>query len=82
MLGKESEFIKGNIYRVVKAFAKFSQNFCEGHKLRLVDEGYSRYDGLKIYAFEDVVSGEKISLEITDDESIQDWRVMFEECEM
>lgn len=73
------EFSKGTTYRVVETFTKFSEKFQEGQELELVDEGYSRYDGLRIFVFRDTVNGKQISLEITDTEDAKDWRAMFEE---
>jgi hypothetical protein len=74
-------FIKGSTYRVLRNFSKFSRNFTEGQKLRLINEFYSHYHGLKIYAFESLGTGEQVSLEITDDENVSAWRVFFEEIE-
>lgn len=71
-------FEKGKTYRVVQSFSKFSDNFCEGDKLLLLDETYSRYDGLRIYSFRNIATGKDVLFQVGDDESIQDWTRFFE----
>jgi len=79
MCARHAGFVKGHLYQVIKTFSKFSERFLEGKRMILVDEVYSRYDGMRIFVFRDVDSGESRSLEIMDDENLINWRMMFEE---
>jgi hypothetical protein len=79
MASEKLSFVKWKVYRVVRNFTKFSAVFREGQKLRLIDWGYSSYDGLTIYQFQNLENGEKASLEIADTENFQEWRSLFED---
>jgi hypothetical protein len=71
-------FVKGQKYRVEIQFSKFSQNFEEGVVLEFLEEAYSRYDNLTIFAFKEISTEKTISLEITDSEKIEEWFRHFE----
>lgn len=79
MSWRKCPFEKGKHYRLNASFSKSSQDFVQGHLLQFIEEIYSHYDNLTVYAFEDKTAQFKISLEIRDDERPEDWTSMFDE---
>jgi hypothetical protein len=73
-------FVVGRSYRVKKTVNNRDFSVSEGQVLRYLCLGYVPYDGLSYFNFVDE-QGRRLYWGLYDDEPIDKWREMFEECD-
>ena len=76
---RESPFVVGRHYRVIRDFQALRDTFTAGEILVYERDAWSRYDGITGYFFSEAGSGELRSWDIDDGEDLGVWRDLFEE---
>jgi len=76
---RRSPFKVGRSYRVLQTFQAMRDAFTAGEILVYRSQAYSLYDGVTGYFFDSPTDGRTRAWDVSDDEDLAAWKVLFEE---